>query len=175
MLNSKELKQYITNIEPDNEQQVGIDMNIVGVEFFEAQGFAGVKDKELPTTKKIEKAETFGGFEVYHLKQGAYIITLQQGCKLPDNVAFRLKERSTLMRCGATIDSPWFDPGYYSAEEPIKTLMLVHNPYGIAIEHGARVCQAVGWECTPTKAYNGQYQNEKPTELDIKRFNKKDY
>ena len=97
------------------------------------------------------------GVNGWLLYEGVYDITFNEGCKIPDNRVAFIKQRSSLYRNGAIINSPVFDPGFET--EFMGTLMYVHCP--IFIEENARVAQIYFHECTSAEMYNGQWQNDK--------------
>jgi deoxycytidine triphosphate deaminase len=97
------------------------------------------------------------GVNGWLLYEGVYDITFNEGCKIPDNRVAFIKQRSSLYRNGAIINSPVFDPGFET--EFMGTLMYVNCP--IFIEENARVAQIYFHECSPAEKYDGQWQNDK--------------
>jgi len=73
-----------------------------------------------------------------------------------NRVAF-IKQRSSLYRNGAIINSPVFDPGFET--QNMGTLLYVYET--IFIEKDARVAQIYFHECNTAEKYNGQWQNDK--------------
>jgi dUTP pyrophosphatase len=148
--------------------QVGYDLSIkavqkIGNRIAESGVYGGgrigkiLKDKtELTTytpveTKKVDEAEG------WLLHPGAYDITFNEGCKIPNNRVAFIKQRSSLYRNGTTINSPVFDPGFET--EFMGTIMFVHEP--IFIEKDARVAQIYFHECEDATEYDGQWQGDK--------------
>jgi len=82
---------------------------------------------------------------------------LNEGCKIPDNRVAFIKQRSSLYRNGAIINSPVFDPGFET--QNMGTLLYVYET--IFIEKDARVAQIYFHECNTAEKYNGQWQNDK--------------
>jgi len=111
---------------------------------------------ELTAYTPIE-AINLDGDEGWLLYQGVYDITFNEGCKLPDNRVAFIKQRSSLYRNGAIINSPVFDPGFET--DNMGTLLYVHET--IFIEKDARVAQIYFHECNGAELYNGQWQNDK--------------
>lgn len=75
-----------------------------------------------------------------------------------DKMAMALP-RSSLLRCGATLDTAVWDPGYNGRSQ---SLLVVHNPHGIRIKKNARLMQLI-FICmreVAHKAYSGIYQGE---------------
>jgi deoxycytidine triphosphate deaminase len=91
------------------------------------------------------------------LHEGIYDITFNEGCKIPENRVAFIKQRSSLYRNGAIINSPVFDPGFET--EFMGTLVYVYET--IFIEKDARVAQIYFHECEPADKYDGQWQNDK--------------
>ena len=54
-----------------------------------------------------------------------YDITFNEGCKIPENRVAFIKQRSSLYRNGAVINSPVFDPGFET--ENMGTLLYSTN------------------------------------------------
>ena len=91
------------------------------------------------------------------LYEGVYDITFNEGCNIPDNRVAFIKQRSSLYRNGAIINSPVFDPGFKT--ENMGTLLYVHET--IFIEKDARVAQIYFHECVSAEMYDGQWQDDK--------------
>ena len=116
-----------------------------------------LKDKTELTTYTPVNTIKLDGVEGWLLHPGVYDITFWEGCKLPeDRVAF-IKQRSSLYRNGAIINSPVFDPGFET--DNMGTLLYIHEP--LFIEKDARVAQIYFHECVSAEMYNGQWQNDK--------------
>jgi len=116
-----------------------------------------LKDKTELTTYTFENTIMLDGVEGWLLHDGVYDITFNEGCKIPDNRVAFIKQRSSLYRNGAIINSPVFDPGFET--EFMGTLVYVYET--IFIEKDARVAQIYFHECEPAEKYNGQWQNDK--------------
>jgi deoxycytidine triphosphate deaminase len=116
-----------------------------------------LKDKTELTTYTPYPLINLDGVTGWLLYEGVYDITFNEGCNIPgDRVAF-IKQRSSLYRNGTIINSPVFDPGFYT--EFMGTLMYVHET--IFIEENARVAQIYFHECDSAEMYNGQWQGDK--------------
>jgi len=116
-----------------------------------------LKDKtELTTYSPVDTIKV-DGIDGWLLYQGVYDITFNEGCKIPDNRVAFVKQRSSLYRNGAIINSPVFDPGFET--QNMGTLLYVHET--IFIEKDARVAQIYFHECNPADKYDGQWQNDK--------------
>jgi deoxycytidine triphosphate deaminase len=116
-----------------------------------------LKDKTELTEYTPQNTIMLDGVEGWLLHEGVYDITFNEGCKLPENRVAFIKQRSSLYRNGAIINSPVFDPGFET--QNMGTLLYVHET--IFIEKDARVAQIYFHECNGAELYNGQWQNDK--------------
>ena len=116
-----------------------------------------LKDKTELTDYTPYPLMNLDGTTGWLLYEGVYDITFNEGCKLPSNRVAFIKQRSSLYRNGAIINSPVFDPGFET--EFMGTLMYVHET--IFIEENARVAQIYFHECNSAELYNGQWQGDK--------------
>jgi deoxycytidine triphosphate deaminase len=149
--------------------QVGYDLSLKAVQRIGNQigsgntmyvdGLIGkvLKDKTVLTTYKPVNTINLEGNKGWLLHPGVYDITFNEGCKIPDNRVAFIKQRSSLYRNGAIINSPVFDPGFET--EFMGTLLYVHEP--LFIEINARVAQIYFHECESAEKYDGQWQNDK--------------
>jgi len=166
MLNSKQIIQEgLLKLENTKGKpaQVGYDLSIKSVN---KVGYKGTPvsriGKVLKNTTELTSYLPHGlmnldGVLGWMFYEGTYDITFHEGCKLPNNRVAFIKQRSSLYRNGAIINSPVFDPGFET--ENMGTLMYVHEP--IFIEQDARVAQIYFHECEPAEKYDGQWQNDK--------------
>jgi len=116
-----------------------------------------LKDKTELTTYTPIDSINLDGVEGWLLYEGVYDITFNEGCNIPDNRVAFIKQRSSLYRNGAIINSPVFDPGFRT--DNMGTLLYVSEP--LFIEINARVAQIYFHECVSTEMYNGQWQGDK--------------
>ena len=66
--------------------------------------------------------------------------------------------RSSLLRCGVTINMAVWDAGYSGRGQ---ALLTVFNPHGFKLQKNARVAQLVFFQlAAETEGYNGTYQGE---------------
>ena len=143
--------------------QVGYDLSLKAVQKIGTgtvlNGKIGkvLKDRTELTTYIPTTTIKVDGMEGWLLYQGVYDITFNEGCKIPDNRVAFIKQRSSLYRNGAIINSPVFDPGFET--QNMGTLLYVHE--AIFIERDARVAQIYFHECDPADKYDGQWQNDK--------------
>jgi len=68
------------------------------------------------------------------------------------------RPRSSLLRCGVTVNTAVWDAGYSGRSQ---SLMVVYNPQGFRVQRNARVVQLVFLRLTQeTEGYRGVYQEE---------------
>lgn len=166
MLNSKQiLEEGLLKLENTQGKpaQVGYDLSVKAIQ---KVGYKGTPDSNIGkvlkgktelTTYDPYPTKNVDGVTGWLLYKGVYDITFHEGCKLPDNRVAFIKQRSSLYRNGAIINSPVFDPGFET--ENMGTLMYVHEP--IFIEQDARVAQIYFHQCEPAEKYDGQWAFDK--------------
>lgn len=144
--------------------QVGYDLSLKSVQVIGLNNGAGesrigkiLKDRTELTTYTPKNTIKVDDIEGWLFFEGVYDITFNEGCKIPDNRVAFIKQRSSLYRNGAIINSPVFDPGFET--QNMGTLLYVHET--IFIEKDARVAQIYFHECDPADKYDGQWQNDK--------------
>ena len=100
----------------------------------------------------------FNGLGFIDLLPGAYIITFNEIVHLPKNIMALAKPRSSLLRCGVTVDTAVWDAGYSGRSQ---SLMVVYNSQGFRLQRNARVLQLIFLRLTEeTEGYGGAYQGE---------------
>ena len=111
--------------------QVGFDLTVKAVQQIGNNGVINkkigkvLKDKTELTIYTPVETINLEGAKGWLLYQGVYDITFNEGCKLPSNRVAFIKQRSSLYRNGAIINSPVFDPGFET--ENMGTLMYIHE------------------------------------------------
>lgn len=164
-LNGRQIVEQgiITNVlDPECIQQVGVDLQVIAIKKILGGGIVPKVGKtQLPNYEEIDLDESIEGEEIkgWFLDQGAYDITLKQGCKIPNNQRLQIVQRSSLLRNGTILASSMFDPGFET--EQMGTVIIVNAP--IFIEFEARVGQAYVTEVNQVKEddlYNGQFQKD---------------
>jgi dUTP pyrophosphatase len=100
----------------------------------------------------------FDGLGFIDLVPDAYIITYNEIVHLPKNVMALARPRSSLLRCGVSVDTAVWDAGYSGRSQ---SLMVVYNPQGFRLQRNARVVQLIFlWLTRETEGYRGAYQGE---------------
>lgn len=136
-------------------QPCGVDVTLGAVFQMTEGGRLGVDERHTPD--RVPLGFDFWGW--LHLTPGSYMVQLNETVRLPLDVMALARPRSTLLRCGATLHTAVWDPGYTGRSE---SLLVVENPAGIDLQKDARIMQLVFFRLEqPTKAgYSGRYQGE---------------
>jgi len=137
-------------------QPNGIDLTLREVALLQSSGKIAVKDTErrLPGLASL----AFNGLGFIDLIPGIYSITYNEIVHLPRNVMALARPRSSLLRCGVTVNTAVWDAGYSGRSQ---SLMVVYNPQGFCLQKNARITQLVFlWLSRETEGYHGAYQHE---------------
>jgi deoxycytidine triphosphate deaminase len=159
MLNANELvaRGIITGpITEDNIAQHGIDLNVIKIfRIAEYEGFIPTKGKTvLPIYEEVSFQD---GTSVWRLEPGMYDVVFAQGCDIPSDQMLLIRQRSSLLRCGAFICSNVYDAGFKT--DNLGTMLTVIYP--ISIEFNARIAQIYNHQATPVEnLYDGQWQHD---------------
>ncbi|WP_394336550.1 deoxyuridine 5'-triphosphate nucleotidohydrolase [Candidatus Methanoperedens nitratireducens] len=138
-------------------QPNGIELTLQRVEVHSGSGAIAFDNSErkLPQTKNLE----FDKDGWVYLAKGSYKIVFNEIVNIPKNIAAIAKPRSSLLRCGATVETAVWDAGYSGRSE---SLLVVYNEKGFKLRKNARVLQLLFFrlgEDVP-QGYSGVYQNE---------------
>ncbi len=148
------LEGYI-NLE-EQVQPNGIDLTLREVALLQTPGKIAASNSQRVISGLAPLV--FDGLGFIDLMPGAYIITFNEIVHLPNNVMALARPRSSLLRCGVTVDTAVWDAGYSGRSQ---SLILVHNPQGFRLQRNARVVQLVFLQLTrETEGYQGAYQKE---------------
>lgn len=142
-------------------QQNGVDFTVKKIEHIDGQGTIDFDNKSrvLPSTRSVAVYQiAANGDKVYDLPPGCYLVTFNEFVNIPKDLMCRSVSRSTLIRCGASLESAIWDAGFSGYSQ---CALNVHNPEGIRIHKDARIMQLVVEELSDcvTEGYNGIYQN----------------
>ncbi len=143
----------------DLEAQVqpnGIDLTLREVSMLQSSGRIAIKDSQRQVSDLAPLV--FDGLDFIDLVPAAYIILYNENVHLPKNVMALATPRSSLLRCGVTVNTAVWDAGYSGRSQ---SLMVVYNPQGFRLQRNARIVQLVFFQLTgQTEGYNGIYQRE---------------
>ncbi|MBU0531984.1 deoxyuridine 5'-triphosphate nucleotidohydrolase [Candidatus Micrarchaeota archaeon] len=146
----------IDGLHDSQYQPCGIDITLKEVYGFKSSGLIDFDNSE----RKISEVEPLA-FEndKVTLKPGAYKVIFNEYVRIPSDVAAMCLPRSSLLRCGVTLECALWDPGYEGRSE---ALLLVKNDHGITFKRNAKIGQMV-FVKLPEDAksvYEGQYKGE---------------
>ncbi|MBA7469555.1 dCTP deaminase, dUMP-forming [subsurface metagenome] len=148
------IEDYI-NLE-EQVQPNGIDLTLREVALLQSSGKIAAMDSQRLVSDVAPLV--FDGLNFIDLMPGAYIITYNEIVHLPKNVMALATPRSSLLRCGVTINTAVWDAGYSGRSQ---SLMVVYNPQGFRLQRNARIVQLVFLKLTQeTEGYQGAYQGE---------------
>jgi len=166
MLSHEELVSLVNNKPPLVEQMIdpdiqiqpnGIELTLHRIELHENSGAIAFDNSErrLPQTKNLD----FDSEGWLHLPKGSYKIMFNEIVNIPKNIAAIAKPRSSLLRCGATVETAVWDAGYRGRSE---SLLVIYNENGFKLKKNARVLQLLFFRLGEEvrEGYSGVYQNE---------------
>jgi len=144
----------------DMEAQVqinGVELSLCAVETFVEHGTLGFynQDRILAKTNALEP-DSEGWFL---LESGQYKIIFNEIVHIPKDMMAIARPRSSLLRCGVSVETAVWDSGYSGRSE---ALLLVHNPYGFRVKKNARLIQLLFFRLPEMvdQGYAGVYQGE---------------
>jgi len=141
------------------EEQVqpnGIDLTLREVALLQSSGKIAVNDNQRLVSNLSPLV--FDGMDFIDLVAGVYVITYNEVVNLPRNIVALATPRSSLLRCGVTVNTAVWDAGYSGRSQ---SLMVVYNPQGFRLQRNARIVQLVFFRLTEeTEGYHGAYQKE---------------
>lgn len=166
MLSRDELRERINSNMPlvenmiDAETQLQPNSFELTLKSIEALNGAGAVDfdnseRRIPESEAIEFDEE--GWAM--LEPGTYKITFNEIVNIPLDLAAIARPRSSLLRCGVTVESAVWDSGYRGRSE---SMLVVYNPHGFRVKKGARLLQLIFYSLRTevSEGYCGRYQNE---------------
>jgi len=138
-------------------QMCGMELTLQRIERFASAGAVAFENKEraLPQTEALD----FDSSGWISLPPGAYLVTFNEIVSIPKDAAALARARSTLLRCGASLETALWDPGYRGRSQ---SLLVVYNPEGLRLKKNARLMQLIflRLEKEAEKVYAGRYQGE---------------
>jgi dUTP pyrophosphatase len=141
------------------EKQVqpnGIDLTLREVALLQSSGRIAVEDSQRLVSDLAPLV--FDGMDFIDLIPGVYVITYNEVVHLPTNIMALATPRSSLLRCGVTVNTAVWDAGYSGRSQ---SLMVVYNPQGFRLQRNARIVQLVFLRLIEeTEGYHGAYQEE---------------
>ena len=137
-------------------QANGFDLTLRDVAILESAGKIAVANSQRVVSELAPLV--FDGLDSIELIPGTYIITYNEIVHLPRSIMALATPRSSLLRCGVTVNTAVWDAGYSGRSQ---SLLVVYNPRGFRLQRNARIIQLVFFELTrETEGYSGAYQGE---------------
>lgn len=137
-------------------QPAGMDITLKEIYTFKSAGKLDFDNKE----RKVSEVEplAFINNEI-QLKKGTYKIIFNEYVRIPADAAAFCFPRSSLLRCGASLECAVWDPGYEGRSE---ALLIVANEYGLILKKNAKIGQMVFVKLTEAagELYQGTYKGE---------------
>jgi dUTP pyrophosphatase len=144
----------------DIDQQIqpnGVDMTLREISRYDGGGTIGVDnaDRVLPELESVPFNDD--GWVI--LPPGVYHIVYNEIVDIPESLMALGRPRSSLNRCGVTINTAVWDAGYNGRS---TSMLVVSNPEGFRVQRNARVMQLVffGMSEATAEGYRGRYQGE---------------
>lgn len=149
--------------------QVGVDLSLKRVYGISTPGIiytdfsdVSVYEEIPPGQLSIPVDRKIRPLNGWFLPKGTYLVELNEGVCIPEDIACYIIQRSSLNRSGCTTVSSLWDNGYTSQDgEQINTITIrlnVDTEKGIYIEKNARIAQLIAYSTEDTTLYNGQFQ-----------------
>jgi len=164
MLRGEDIKRYLLESPPliegliDASIQVqpnGVDLTVARIEAFLTRGGMGFEAsaRELSHTRSLGLESR----KAIVLEPGCYKVAFNEVVNLPLNVVALCKTRSSLLRCGAFVETALWDAGYHGRGE---SLLVVLSSHGFRIERNARIAQLLFFKLDEpvSQGYSGTFQ-----------------
>jgi dUTP pyrophosphatase len=137
-------------------QPNGIDLTLRQVAMLQSPGKIAADNSQRVVSSLSPLV--FDGLGYIQLAPGIYSITYNEVINLPQNVMALATPRSSLLRCGVTVNTAVWDAGYSGRSE---SLLVVYHPQGFQLQRNARIIQLIFFRLTEqTQGYQGIYQKE---------------
>ena len=137
-------------------QPNGIDLTLREVAMLQSPGKVAASNSQRVVSSLSPLV--FDGLGFIQLAPGIYSITYNEVVHLPQNIMALATPRSSLLRCGVTVNTAVWDAGYSGRSQ---SLLVVYHPQGFQLQRDARVIQLVFFRLTDrTQGYQGIYQKE---------------
>jgi dUTP pyrophosphatase len=138
-------------------QPNGVDLSVQAVWRLVGAGALGRADTDRVLPQREDLA--FGADGWLELGPGTYGIRYAEWISVPVDCGGLCFPRSSLLRMGVHVPTAVWDAGYAGRGEG---LLVVTNPHGVRLQHGARIVQLVVFRLTePARTgYAGRYQHE---------------
>jgi len=161
LVKEKGLVENLSERELNSPEGAGFDLRIGELYEAEGKGFLGVKERETPKIKLIEKFNPTEPKKVILKPKTYYLMKTIESLNMPDNLLAIFTPRSTLFRSGIYIFGGQTSPGYKGG-----LTMGIYNfrDEEFELEMGARVLHIMFAEVKGgSSPYKGQWQGGRVT------------
>ncbi len=137
-------------------QPNGVDLSLREIALFQSPGKIATSNSQRVVSELTPLI--FNGLGFIYLAPGIYSITYSEIVHLPQDIMALATPRSSLLRCGVTVNTAVWDAGYSGRSQ---SLLVVYNPQGFQLQRNARIVQLVFFRlANQTQGYQGIYQQE---------------
>ena len=137
-------------------QPNGFDLTLRDIALLQSPGKLATSNRQRQVSELAPLV--FDGLGFIHLAPGIYSVTYNEIVHLPQNIMALATPRSSLLRCGVTVNTAVWDAGYSGRSQ---SLMVVYNTQGFRLQRNTRIVQLVFFRLTgETEGYRGTYQGE---------------
>ncbi|MBI5227730.1 deoxyuridine 5'-triphosphate nucleotidohydrolase [Candidatus Micrarchaeota archaeon] len=149
---------FVDLIHSSQLQPCGVDMTLKEAYTFSSAGKIDFDNKE----RKISEVAPIpfaAASDDVALAPGAYKVMFNEYVRIPKDSAAICLPRSSLLRCGVTLECALWDPGYEGRSE---ALLVVRNDHGIVLKKNAKIGQMVFIKLAEAtnSLYSGVYKGE---------------
>lgn len=135
-------------------QPNGFDCTLRSVRKLKSAGKIDFSNAE----RVVSESEEIEFKDWVYLSPGVYKAILNEVVRLNNDLMAIAKPRSSLLRCGVSVETAVWDAGYEGRSE---VLLVVHNPHGVWLKKNARIVQLIFIKlCSATHSYSGTYKFE---------------
>jgi len=149
----EEMIDINTQLQPN-----GVDLTVKHIEKIVGAGYIDFSNKE---RKLSEIVELDFDDDMMLLPPGPYKVLFNEIVHLPKDIMAIGAPRTSLIRCGATVETGIWDAGYEGRSE---SLLVVFNENGFYVKKNARILQLVfirlSKKIATGSGYDGIYQSE---------------
>ncbi len=149
------------NLHSSQFQPCGIDITLKEVYRFKSAGLIDFDNRErrISDVEPVAFEPNEGDEGKVFLRPGAYKVMFNEYVRIPKNVAGLCLPRSSLLRCGVTLECAVWDPGYEGRSE---ALLIVRNEHGVGLKRRAKIGQMVFIRLAEDAShlYEGKYKGE---------------
>lgn len=144
-------------ISPDEQLQPnGVDLTLRDIALLQSPGKITTSNSQRVVSDLSPLMFDNAGF--IQLVPGIYSVAYNEVVHLPKDIMALATPRSSLLRCGVTVNTAVWDAGYSGRSQ---SLLVVYNTQGFQLQRNARIIQLVFFRLqNQTEGYKGAYQNE---------------